>query len=118
RDEGLVRTPPEEDRGRDHPTPSPRLPPRRSRGRGETMTTLNPYISFTGNAREAMEFYRSVFGGRLTIDTFGEAGMGDDPTTAPQVLHAMLVTDEGLTLMASDAPPGMEVTVGDNVQIS
>lgn len=82
------------------------------------MTTLNPYISFTGNAREAMEFYRGVFGGHLTIDTFGEAGMGDDPTTAAQVMHAMLVTDEDLTLMASDAPPGMDVTVGDNVQIS
>ncbi|MGC5583507.1 VOC family protein [Ornithinimicrobium sp. W1665] len=82
------------------------------------MTTLNPYISFTGNAREAMEFYRTVFGGHLTIDTFGASGMGEDPATADQVMHAMLVTDEGLTLMASDTPPGMEVTVGDNVQIS
>ena len=78
------------------------------------MTTLNPYISFTGNAREAMEFYRGVFGGHLTIDTFGEAGLGDDPATAAQVMHAMLVTDEDLTLMASDAPPGMDVTVGDH----
>lgn len=82
------------------------------------MTKLNPYISFTGNAREAMEFYRTVFGGHLTIDTFGESGMGDDPATADQVMHAMLVTDEGLTLMASDTPPGMDVTVGNNVQIS
>lgn len=82
------------------------------------MTTLNPYISFTGNAREAMEFYQSVFGGELTISTFGESGMSQDPETTDQVMHGMLVTDKGLTLMGADTPPGMDVTVGDNVQIS
>ena len=35
---------------------------------------LNPYISFRDNAREAMEFYKSVFGGTLTVNTFGEYG--------------------------------------------
>ncbi len=35
---------------------------------------LNPYISFAGNAREAMEFYREVFGGELELNTFGEYG--------------------------------------------
>ena len=35
---------------------------------------LNPYISFRDNARDAMEFYQSVFGGELTINTFGEYG--------------------------------------------
>ena len=34
------------------------------------MTRLNPYISFRGTAREAMEFYQSVFGGELTLSTF------------------------------------------------
>jgi PhnB protein len=33
---------------------------------------LNPYVNFDGNTREAMEFYRDVFGGELTINTFGE----------------------------------------------
>ena len=35
---------------------------------------LNPYISFGDNARSAMEFYKSVFGGTLTLNTFGEYG--------------------------------------------
>ena len=35
---------------------------------------LNPYISFKGNAREAMEYYKDVFGGELKINTFGSFG--------------------------------------------
>ena len=80
-------------------------------------TRLNPYVSFDGNAREAMEFYRDVFGGSLEINTFGEYG-GDDPSMADKTMHAMLETDRGFTLMASDAPPGMQVTRGDNIAIS
>jgi PhnB protein len=65
---------------------------------------LNPYLNFTGNARQAMEFYRDVFGGNLTISTFADYGMGE----SDKVMHAMLETDSGYTIMASDAPPGME----------
>lgn len=90
------------------------------------MVTLNPYLSFRGQAREAMEFYRSVFGGDLTVSTFGESGMteqmgdttADDPALADQVMHAMLVTGNGLTLMAADTPPGMSNNPGDNISIS
>ena len=78
---------------------------------------LNPYIAFAGNAREAMEFYRSVFGGDLRISTFGEYGASDS-ATADQVMHAMLETDSGFTLMASDTPPGMAHTPGDNITVS
>ena len=70
---------------------------------------LNPYISFDGTAREAMEFYRSVFGGELVVSTFGESGMADGPG-ADGVMHAQLETPAGFTLMASDTPPGMEHT--------
>ena len=68
--------------------------------------TLNPYLSFRDAAREAMEFYQSIFGGNLTFSTFGEFGM-DDPAAKDLIMHAQLVTDSGFTLMASDAPPGM-----------
>ena len=66
---------------------------------------LNPYVSFDGNAREAMEFYQSVLGGELKVMTFGESGMpgpGSD-----KVMHAQLTSAEGYTIMASDMPPGM-----------
>src|SRR5829696_7993623 len=41
------------------------------------MTRLNPYISFRGTAREAMEFYQSVFGGKLDLSTFSDFQMPD-----------------------------------------
>src|SRR3954451_9640912 len=70
---------------------------------------LNPYLSFPGNAREAMEFYRSVFGGKLDINTFAEYGGAPEGMSADGVMHAMLTTDSGFVIMASDggqAPSG------------
>ncbi|MDT7783935.1 MAG: PhnB protein [Pseudonocardiales bacterium] len=80
-------------------------------------TRLNPYLRFDGSARQAMEFYQSVFGGRLNISTFGEFGMQDSPQ-ADQIMHAQLETESGYTLMASDTPPGMPFNPGDTVTIS
>ena len=78
---------------------------------------LNPYISFDGNARQAMEFYQDVFGGTLTVNTFGEYG-SPDSGHADKIMHAMLETPSGFTLMASDTPPGMEHNPGTNITVS
>ncbi|KZB79368.1 VOC family protein [Amycolatopsis regifaucium] len=78
---------------------------------------LNPYISFAGDARQAMEFYKSVVGGELTLNTFGEYGMADSPV-ADQIMHAQLESPSGYTIMASDTPPGMEHNPGTNVSVS
>jgi PhnB protein len=79
---------------------------------------LNPYLSFGDNAREAMEHYRSVFGGELDITTFAEGGASDEPGERDKIMHAHLTTPAGFDLMASDTPQGMEVTVGNNVAVS
>jgi PhnB protein len=78
---------------------------------------LNPYISFDGNARQAMEFYKSVLGGTLTLNTFGEFGAKDSPE-ADKIMHGMLESDSGFTLMGADAPPGMEHNAGNNFAVS
>ncbi|MFY1632809.1 VOC family protein [Solwaraspora sp. WMMB335] len=78
---------------------------------------LNPYLTFDGNAREAMEFYHSVFGGELRINTFGEFG-STEPGLADKVMHAMLTTEQGYTLMASDTAPGMPYNPGDTITCS
>ncbi len=66
------------------------------------MTGLTPYLSFDGVAREALEFYRGVFGGELVLSTFGEFGRTDGP--ADRIAHGML---QGVVeLFASDAAPG------------
>ena len=81
-------------------------------------TRLNPYLGFRDNAREAMEFYHSVFGGELTTSTFAEMHASEDPAEADKIMHSMLVTDGGLTLMASDTPNVMDYTPGTNHSIS
>jgi PhnB protein len=78
---------------------------------------LNPYINFGDNARQAMEFYRDVFGGELTVSTFGEMG-GAAPGDENKVMHSQLETPSGFTLMGSDAPAGMPRDSGSSIQIS
>lgn len=71
------------------------------------MAILNPYLTFKGTTREAMEFYQSVFGGELTLSTFGEYGMTEHEGTslpADGVMHSQLATTAGFTLMAADSP--------------
>ena len=79
--------------------------------------TLNPYISFRDNAREAMEFYQAALGGDLESNTFGEYGNPDAPE-ANLIMHARLNTAAGFTLMGADTPPGMEHTPGTNITVS
>lgn len=78
---------------------------------------LNPYLSFDGTARQAMEFYRDVFGGELALHTFGEVGgaHGDD---ADKIMHGMLETDAGYTIMGADNPPGMPFQPGNTMTVS
>ncbi len=78
---------------------------------------LNPYISFDGTAREAMEFYKEVFGGELALNTFGEFGQPDAPF-ADKIMHGMLETSSGFTIMGADTPPGMEFQSGSNMTVS
>ena len=78
---------------------------------------LNPYISFNGNARAALEFYEEVFGGTLAMNTFGEFGAGDGPE-ADKIMHGQLDTPSGFTLMGSDTPPGMEYSPGNTMAVS
>jgi PhnB protein len=77
---------------------------------------LNPYITFAGNARQAMEFYKSALGGELAMNTFAE--FGNDRPDGDKIMHANLETPDGFTLMASDTPPGMEEPSGNNIAIS
>jgi PhnB protein len=81
-------------------------------------SVLNPYISFRDNARQALEFYQDVFGGKLNVNTFGQYGDPNAPG-ADNVMHGQLDTDNGFTLMAADTPPGMDLNEGaGNMTIS
>ena len=69
---------------------------------------LNPYLSFRDNARQAMEFYESVFGGELALSTFAEMHVSDDPAEQDKIMHGMLEAPNGLVLMGADTPNSME----------
>ena len=79
---------------------------------------LNAYLSFKDNARQAMEFYRSVFGGKLTLSTFEEYHAAQDPAEGNKIMHAVLEAENGITFMASDTPSRMEFHPGANVSLS
>ena len=70
---------------------------------------LNSYINFKGSAAEAMEFYKSVFGGEIFSDTFGEfadktpdSGMPVAAEERDKIMHAYLKGDNGIELMGAD----------------
>jgi PhnB protein len=78
---------------------------------------LNPYLSFAGQARAALEFYGEVFGGTPTINTFGDFGAPGFPPD--QVMHGQLETPGGFTIMASDGASEEEMSAaGATVSIS
>lgn len=78
---------------------------------------LNPYVNFKNRAAEAMNFYKSVFGGELQLMTFGQSG-SQDPAEKDLIMHGQLETPAGFTLMGSDTPPRMEYRQVAGISIS
>ncbi|UYM04190.1 VOC family protein [Solicola gregarius] len=79
---------------------------------------LNPYLNFRTEARAAMDFYQSVFGGDLDVSTYGDFQASDDPAEKDKVMHSQLTTPTGFTLMASDLPAAMPYEAGNNFSVS
>ncbi|MCB5273529.1 hypothetical protein BJG92_01051 [Arthrobacter sp. SO5] len=82
------------------------------------MTTLNPYLGFRDNAKDAMGFYQTVFGGDLTMSTFEEYHASEDPAEQDKIMHAQLVTAKGMVLMGADTPNSMDYSPGNNISVS
>jgi|SRR5581483_6298588 len=80
-------------------------------------TVLNPYLTFQNNAKQAMEFYHSVFGGELKMTTFGEGMTGADEAEKELIMHAV-IENGPLTFMASDGGSHHPVNTGDNISMS
>lgn len=76
-----------------------------------------PYLMFNGNAKEALEYYKGVFGGEIAeIQTYGEADYPTPPEADNRIMHARFKKDD-LLLMVSDAFPGQFVDVGSNISL-
>lgn len=79
---------------------------------------LSPYLTFIGKTREAMDFYKSVLGGELTLQTFKEMNMAHSPDQENLVMHSQLTTNDGMVLMASDDPESANETKNASLTIS
>ena len=79
---------------------------------------LNPYLSFKDNTREAMEFYKTVFGGNLMMNTFSEFHASQNPSEGNKIMHSVLEAANGIAFMASDTPEGMDYRPGSNISMS
>jgi PhnB protein len=77
---------------------------------------LNPYVHMRNNAREALNFYKSVFGGELQVMPFGN--MAHAPAEKDLVMHGQLDTPSGFTLMVSDTPSSMEYKPAAGMTVS
>ena len=66
--------------------------------------TTTTHLNFRGDARTALEFYRSVFGGDLSIATYGDFGMPAEAPGASNVVFGQLESENGFRVMAYDIP--------------
>jgi len=70
------------------------------------MPTINPYLTFNGNCRDAMNFYKECLGGELELIVVGESPVANHvpPQIKDHILHSSLKTGE-LEIMATDMQP-------------
>lgn len=73
-----------------------------------------PHLNFRGDARAALEFYRSAFGGDLVITTYGEMGATTDPAESDQVMWGQVTAGNGFAVMAYDVPAARPWSRGDD----
>ncbi|MEO3797440.1 VOC family protein [Nonomuraea sp. B10E15] len=72
------------------------------------------HLNFRGEARAALEFYQSVFGGDLAVITYKDAGNVRDPADADQVTWGQVLAGDGFHVMAYDVPAHMPWNQGEN----
>lgn len=72
------------------------------------------HLNFRGDARAALEFYRSVFGGELTIVTYTDLGAAQNAAEANQVMWGQVVADNGFRVMAFDVPSARPFNPGES----
>ncbi len=72
-----------------------------------------PHLNLRGDARAALEFYRSVFGGELTIVTYRDAHSIQDPAEADQVMWGQVAASSGFRVMAYDVPSSRPWSPGE-----
>ena len=66
--------------------------------------TTTTHLNFRGDARAALEFYQSVFGGHLTVVAYSDFGLPKELPDADKVVFGQVTADNGFRIMAYDVP--------------
>lgn len=83
------------------------------------MKAVQPYLNFNGDAEAAFNFYVEAIGGEiLFIQRFSDAPQDQDMGADKNKILHLSATINGTTLMASDCPPGVSVSLGNNISLS
>jgi len=82
-----------------------------------TKTSLVPYLNFQGQAREAMEHYRKVLGGKLELFASDEQGQPKPAGPGDRIMYAQLESD-GVVIVASDGNPRYPAKLGEHIGLS
>lgn len=75
---------------------------------------VTPHLNFRGDARAALECYRSAFGGDLIITTYGDMGNVQDPAEAELVVWGQVAAANGFRVMAYDVPRSRPWSPGED----
>jgi len=78
---------------------------------------LSPYVNFQGRAREAMEFYQKILGGKLELQAVSEQGLPRAAGPGDRVFYSRLEAD-GAVIIGTDGHPAYPPTVGDHMAIA
>ena len=70
-----------------------------------------PHLNFRGDAREALEFYQSAFGGHAVINTYADFGMPAELPGADKVVFGLVTAENGFRVMAYDIPGRTEGSI-------
>ena len=72
------------------------------------------HVNFRGDARAALEFYRAVFDGAITVATYADIHAAEDPAQADQVAWGQVEAPSGFRVMAYDVQTAKPFDVGAN----
>jgi PhnB protein len=75
---------------------------------------VTPHLNFDGDARDALAFYQSVFGGDQTVVSYGDAGAAPDSAMADRVMWGQVAAANGFRIMAYDVAPDVPWAPGQN----
>lgn len=73
-----------------------------------------PHINFRGDARNALEFYNSIFGGEIALATYGDIQSAEDPSQTDQIAFGRVTAPNGFDVMAYDVQPSKGFDKGIN----